>query len=108
METYWAIALGAAGAVALAGFVAGLFRPKRRDAPFIAITAVVAGYVGVVALAGGWYAACSDCTSKVSYDSTRIADLWLAMLWGAVLTVGIIIAVYAGMAISALYMRFSR
>jgi hypothetical protein len=83
------------GIVVVLGFLAGLLWPRSR-APFVAAAAIVMGYFVLIAVTGIWYAACRECEAYQSYDSTRLIDLYMAILFGAILAAGALLFVWLG------------
>ena len=100
-------ALTGFGVLAIAGFLAGTAMAKFPRAPAVVIGFTGAAYVVLVILAGVWVAACPGCTSYTSYDSSRGLDLAIAVLWGGILTAGVVIFTSLGMGIS-LFARWLR
>ena len=100
-------ALTGFGVLAIAGFLAGTAMAKFPRAPTIVAGLAVAAYVVLVIVAGVWVAACPGCTSYTSYDSSRTLDLAIAVLWGGILTAGVVIFTSLGMGIS-LFARWLR
>lgn len=107
MSQDWVAALSGFGVLAIVGFLAGTGMAKFPLAPTVVAGFAVAAYVVLVILAGAWVAACPGCTSHTSYDSSRIIDLAVAVLWGGILTAGVVLLTSLGMGIS-LFARWLR
>ena len=100
MSQEWVAALTGFGVLAIVGFLAGTAITKLPRAPAVVAGFALATYLVLVILAGVWVAACPGCTSHTSYDSSRWLDLTLAILWGGLLTAGVILLTSLGMGIS--------
>lgn len=107
MEPSWGgnLTLALVSALAALGFVAGASRLRFARAPAIAIGTIIAGYVALLAVTGTYVAACPGCTSHISYDSSRGFDLFVAILWGALLTAGIVLCISIGSFAATLWRR---
>lgn len=107
MSQEWVAALTGFGLLAVVGFLAGTVMAKFPRGPAVVVGFAAAAYVVLVILAGVWVAACPGCTSYMSYDSSRTLDLAIAVLWGGILTAGVVIFTSLGMGIS-LFARWLR
>jgi hypothetical protein len=107
MDESFQIALPVLIGLAVLSVVAGAMRAKYPTAPVIATYALIGLWLGVLALAGIWVAACpgSDCESWQSYDSPRLLDLYMAFFWGGLFTVGLIGVVWLSATISTAVSR---
>ncbi len=110
MEPGWGgnLTLALVSALAAIGFVAGASRLRFARAPGIAVAAIIAGYVTLLVVAGAYVAACSSCTSHISDDSSRVIDLFVAILWGGLFTAGIVLCISAGSLAATLWRRLLR
>ncbi len=110
MEASWGgnLTLGLISALAALGFVAGASNARFPRAPWIAAAAVVMGYFALLAVTGGWVAACAGCSSHISYDSARWLDLYAAIFWGGLFTAGIVLSVSVGSLVSTAVRRLFR
>src|SRR3972149_6755945 len=96
------------GTLMVLGFLAGAARVKVSRAPAIAATVVIAGYVALLAVTGGWVAACPSCSSHISYDSARGLDLIAAIFWGVFFTAGIVLFISLGIGVSFVVQKLAR
>jgi hypothetical protein len=87
------------GTFVVLGFLAGVLGTRVPRVPTIAFAAAILGYVTLITVTGAWFAACTDCESRY-VESTRQFELIMAIVWGAVLTAGIIIFTSLGVGIS--------
>ena len=108
MQAEWTGALVGAAVFTAAGFVSGAMRNRSPRAPRVAVRIVILGYVVLLGTTAAYALSCPSCTSRISYDSTRGADLAAALLWGGFFSLCIIAAVGFGFGASVLASRVLR
>ena len=96
------------GTLMVLGFLAGVARLRVPRAPGLAASAIVAAYVALLAVTGGWVAACPGCTSHISYDSARPVDLFAAIFLGGLFTAAIILFISLGTGVSFVVQKLAQ
>jgi len=100
-----ALTLSIVVTLAALGFGAGVASACFPRAPWIVAGVVMAGYVVLLIVTSVYTAACTSCTSHISYDSSRPIDLVVAVFWGALFTAGIVLCTAAGTLSATLFRR---
>jgi len=91
------------GILSVLGFFSGLVWRRYRLAPAVATGLIVLGYLTLLAVTGLWVLDCRDCTAWISDDSSRVADLYVALVLGGFVTAGIIAVTWLGALLSSVY-----
>lgn len=103
-----ALTLGLVSGLAAVGLLAGLGRGRFPRAPLALVLLATAGYLSLLTITGIYVAACPGCTSHISYDSARWADLYSAFFWGTLFLVGIVGVTWFGTMLSSAFRRLTR
>lgn len=69
---------------ALIGLAVGLLAPWFPRGPGLFSLVIIAIYILLVAASVGWTATCPSCGTLAETDSSRVADIFIAVFWGFV------------------------
>jgi hypothetical protein len=94
------------GAVALAGFAAGLSSARLPGAAFVFTIAIVVGFVVMMAAFGAWAASCPSCGGHIiGEDTSRPALTPIVVIEGALIAGVVLAFMRLGVLLSRLFFR---